>query len=56
MSGAKDNVSQVSNMTSANMQWKLEKNKMQQTILSLSQEVEYLSVQNEKLLMDMKRK
>ena len=38
------------------MQWKLERNSMQQTILSLSQEVEYLSVQNEKLLSDVRKK
>jgi len=36
--------------------WKLEKNKMQQTILTLSQEVEYLSARNSKLLQDLKRK
>ena len=36
--------------------WKLEKNQMQQTILGLSQEVEYLSVRNQKMLTDLKRK
>lgn len=56
MSGAKDDISQLSSLNSASMQWKLERNKMQQTILALSQEVEYLSCQNEKLLTDMRRK
>lgn len=36
--------------------WKLEKNQMQSTILTLSQEVEYLSVRNQKMLTDLKRK
>jgi hypothetical protein len=49
------NMSQISSMDSSG-KWKLEKNKMQQTILTLSQEVEYLSARNSKLLQDLKRK
>jgi hypothetical protein len=36
--------------------WQVEKNQMQQTILTLSEEVEYLSVRNQKMLGDLKQK
>lgn len=52
----KSNTSQISVSDFSSGKWKLEKNKMQQTILTLSQEVEYLSVRNSKLLTDLKRK
>ena len=52
----KSNQSQISVSDFTSGKWKLEKNKMQQTILTLSQEVEYLSVRNSKLLTDLKRK
>ena len=52
----KSNQSQISVSDFTSRKWKLEKNKMQQTILTLSQEVEYLSVRNSKLLTDLKRK
>ena len=52
----KSNISAISTNDFSSGKWKLEKNKMQQTILTLSQEVEYLSVRNAKLLSDLKRK
>ena len=52
----KSNQSQISTADFSSGKWKLEKNKMQQNILTLSQEVEYLSVRNAKLLSDLKRK
>lgn len=36
--------------------WQLEKTQMQQTIIALGEEVEYLSVRNQGLIEDMKRK
>ena len=36
--------------------WQLEKTQMQQTIIALGEEVEYLSVRNQQLIDDMKRK
>lgn len=53
---AKSNMSQISSNDISSGKWKLQKNKMQQTILTLSQEVEYLSVRNSKLINDLKRK
>ena len=53
---SKSNVSQISTNDISSGRWKLQKNKMQQTILTLSQEVEYLSVRNSKLLDDLKKK
>ena len=36
--------------------WQVEKNQMQQTIIALGEEVEYLSVRNQKMLQDLKHK
>ena len=44
------NMSAYERMSANPNLWQLEKNQMQSTILTLSEEVEYLSVKNQKML------
>ena len=50
------NMSAYERMSANPNLWQLEKNQMQSTILTLSEEVEYLSVKNQKMLQDLRRK